>query len=216
MPSTIPTQRLNRGCSGRFAFLVILLGAIIVLLLITPWALRMGGRWTPALVWHGYGKTGVAGSSADSMLFLEVNPYPHSGRGSYSGRSDNIRGTAIVCTDRGESIPFRVSGRVDAWLDADGKPMTLRLGPPTTPGLLGPSNDTANQHYSFMLYGEWQGQQLRLSDHGSFAPVLAAIKSGAKYPTSGGKMPVVEHSVIVEYHKKVEFDALCSGKSSSF
>jgi hypothetical protein len=42
------------GCLGSVSFAIMLVLAL--LLLLNPWSLHMGGRWTPALTWHGVGQ----------------------------------------------------------------------------------------------------------------------------------------------------------------
>jgi hypothetical protein len=43
--------------------------ALAVMIFLNPWALRMGGRWTLALTWHGVGKLqSTSGASCDALF----------------------------------------------------------------------------------------------------------------------------------------------------
>jgi hypothetical protein len=44
----------------------------VVHVVLNPWALHIGGRWTPAMAWHGIGKL-QSTSGANYGLFTEVN-----------------------------------------------------------------------------------------------------------------------------------------------
>ncbi len=46
----------------------------VVYMVLNPWALHIGGRWTPAMTWHGVGKL-QSTSGANYGLFIEVNLY---------------------------------------------------------------------------------------------------------------------------------------------
>jgi hypothetical protein len=68
------------------------------MIFLNPWALRMGGRWTPALTWHGARKL-QSTSGASYGLFMEVT------LSSRHGRGHNLQGTAKLCTRQEEIFP---------------------------------------------------------------------------------------------------------------
>jgi len=183
----------------------ILLLCVAAMILISPWTLHMGGRPTPSLIWHGYGKMATA-HGVDSTFFLELNALS---RGTQRAakragwtRSDNIGGTAVLCIN-GDRIPFDVWGSVDAWLDADGRPMILHLTAP---------KDSPTR-YSATLYGGWHGGDLGLTDRGTLAPLLAR----GKLKSSGGSSATIpeNRSVILQYAKPSEFEAACRAQPGS-
>lgn len=107
-------KRSGCGCLGSISGAIALIFAVTIL--INPWALHMGGRWTPALVWHGVGKL-QSTSGVNYGLFLEVNPFVRHGRRG-SGRGTNLTRhgknlhTARRCvpTDRQRLSEARVAG----------------------------------------------------------------------------------------------------------
>jgi hypothetical protein len=206
-----PAQNAKPRSGFSIGIGMIVLLCMGVMLLVSPWTLHMGGRPTPSLIWHGYGKLGST-KGVDSLLFVELNALSRGSQkaGKRAGftRSDNIGGTAIVCTDKGERIPFDVRGGVDAWMDADRKPMVLHL--------TAPRNST--KHYSAMLYGEWLGGELGLSDHGTLASLLSAEQtkkgSGTNLTDRKAGNPV-ERSAIIQYARGRDFDEVCGANGGN-
>src|SRR5262245_19525822 len=101
IPAAKPAKprKFGCGCLGSVSFAIAL--ALGLLLLLNPWSLHMGGRLTPALVWHGVGKL-YSTTGASYGLYMEL--YPHlerSGRGAHSSRK-NLEGTAKICTPGGD------------------------------------------------------------------------------------------------------------------
>src|SRR5215475_4556449 len=112
-----PQKRRGCGCLGSITGAVVIL--IAVTLLIHPWALHIGGRWTPALTWHGVGKF-KSTSGAHYGLFMELTVASDRGRSSRS-----FSGTAKMCTPQGETYPLGVDGYLKgAFFDVEGKPVT--------------------------------------------------------------------------------------------
>jgi hypothetical protein len=96
--------RTRRGCGCCSSVTGAILFASAVFVGLNPWALHMGGRWTPALTWHGIGKL-QSTSGAKYGLFSDVSSYlPSRGR-STTGGHNNLPGTAKLCTPRERFIP---------------------------------------------------------------------------------------------------------------
>lgn len=190
------------GCLGSLTFAVVLV--IGLMLLLNPWSLHMGGRWTPALTWHGVGKL-HSSTGANYGLFMELSPHlEHSRRSGGLGPRKNIEGTAKICTPQGEIYPMTVDGYLRAWLDADNKPITfyLRSLKDTQPKL------------RIDLYGSWQGQQLALDDKGSMA-MSFAVDGKAKGYLIGTNAPAEGTTGNLQYATESEFAAACGAKAKS-
>jgi len=176
---------------------------VAVLVLLNPWALHMGGRWTPALMWHGIGNL-QSTTGAKYGLFLEVTLYVRSGRRSI-GSGNNLSGTAKLCTPQGEIYPLTVSGHIKrVWLDADRKPLTLYFR----------SAKDAQPRLNFELLGSWEGQQLVLEDRGNMAMSFAP-DGHAKGYLRGTNSPGENTTGIVHYATENEFATVCNSKSGN-
>ena len=99
-PRTAKQRKFGCGCLGSVTFAVPL--AAGVLLLLNPRALHRGGRWTPALTWHGVGKL-HSSTGATYGFFMELNPdLEQQHRVGTHGTRKNLVGTARICTPQGE------------------------------------------------------------------------------------------------------------------
>jgi len=213
IPGTLPgsgkvsktpgNKRRGCGCLGSLSAAIVFVLAVTVLL--NPWALRIGGRWTPAMTWHGVGKL-QSTSGANYGLFVEVTVYMRTGRrtSGFSGHK-NLQGTAKICTPQGEIYPLTVDGYLKrAWLDADGKPVTFYFRSPKD----------AQTKLSFELLGAWHGQELVLEDKGNMA--MSFLPDGrAKGYLQGMNSPKENTSGTLRYATESEFGAVCGNKKGS-
>lgn len=206
-PSSSPTKimplkkRRGCGCLGTASGAIVFVLAITLLL--NPWALHMGGRWTPALTWHGVGKL-QSKSGATYGLFVEVSVYLASGRRG-TGGGKNLQGTAKLCTPQGEIYPLTVSGYLKrAWLDADRKPVTFYFR--SLPG--------ADTKLNFELLGSWQGQELVLEDRGNMAMSFAP-DGRAKGYLNGTNSSKENTAGTIHYATENEFGAACSARNGN-
>ena len=171
--------------------------AVVAILVVNPWSLHIGGRWTPALTWHGIGQL-KSSTGATYGVFIEVGPEMHRGRG-----ASNLGGRAKLCTPQGEIYSLRVNGYLkQAWLDADGKPVTFYLRSP---------QDTRPK-ISFTLFGAWHGPELVLDDKGSMAMSFSA-DGGAKGYLQGQNGPKENTAGILRYATEGEFSSVCGDKA---
>jgi hypothetical protein len=199
-----PPKKRGCGCLGSVGFMIVV--AVGLLVFLNPWSLHMGGRWTPALTWHGVGKLHST-TGATYVFFIEVSPYlEHSRRGAGGlGPSQNISGTAKICTPQGEVYPVTVTGYLKhAWLDADGKPLTFYLR----------SKKDATPKLNLDLYGSWQGQQMVLEDKGNWAMSFAP-DGHAKGYLVGTNSPAENTSGSLSYAAEGDFTAACGGKGGT-
>jgi hypothetical protein len=165
-----------------------------------PWALHMGGRWTPAMVWHGYGKM-HASTGADYMVWMNIGPMAMASR--KSGRGDNFQGTAIVCTPQGSAITMDVFGHANGWLQAGGMKMLVSTQRGVRPTL------------AFRLTGAWNGPDLVLYDGGTLASSFRADGSPKGFE-QGLRAPQENAQLTLRYGKQIDFEALCRGGQSTF
>lgn len=200
------TAKKKRGCGclGSVAGLIVLVVTMLVLL--NPWSLHMGGRWTPALTWHGVG-TLHSTTGATYGFYMELWPYMSTGRrsGGYYGGHKNMEGTAKICTPQGGIYPMTVSGYLkNTWLDADGKPITFYLR----------SLKDAPTKLNVDLFGSWQGRELTLEDKGNMAMSFSA-DGNAKGYLHGVNAPSENTNGRLRYASESEFASVCEQKGKS-
>jgi len=194
-PGKQPAAAKRRGCitslSGALLF------AVAVILLIHPWALHMGGRWTPALTWHG-GGTLESSSGARYLLFLEVWLDRERGRSAKA-----LAGRARLCTPDGEPHELKVDGYVKGvWWNLEGRPVTFTFS----------NAKEAVPRLKFTLSGSWQGQRLVLEDQGSMALSFAS-DGRAKGYLAGATAPRESTTGRLAYGTAEQFP--CGGKSGT-
>lgn len=199
--SNIVPPKKRRGCGCLGSITGAILFTVAVFIGVNPWSLHIGGRWTPAMTWHGVGKL-QSTSGAKYGLFLEVNPYMESGRSGGMGGRNNVSGSAKICTPQGEIYPLDVRGYIKlVWLDVDRKPVTFYLR----------SKKNAQPKLNFELFGSWQGQQLVLEDKGNMAMSFAPDGSAKGYLV-GRNSPDETTSGTLHYATEAEFAEVCGTK----
>jgi hypothetical protein len=200
--NSTPPLKKRRGCGCFGSVTGAILLTILVYVGLNPWGLHIGRRWTPAMTWHGVGKL-QSTSGAFYGLFLEVSPDMQYRRHTTMGGSDNLRGSAKLCTPQGEIYPLTVSGHIKlVWLDVDRKPATFYFR----------SRKNVQPRLHFELYGSWQGQQLVLEDKGDMAMSFAA-DGRAKGYLKGTNSPNENTTGTLHYATESEFSSACSAKS---
>ncbi len=148
-------RRRRLGCLGALILLVIVLA--VVYTLPNPWALHIGGRFTPTESWQGYGAV-AASNGGRYELYLDLrggllNAGQH-GHASCSGRGcDSLAGSAKLCGTSGKTWTFALSGAVRSWWSTDGAATSVDLtdSPPLPDG------------WVVALHGAWHGPALALS-----------------------------------------------------
>jgi hypothetical protein len=186
---------------GRRRFGWLMLGATaiavyLVIALLNPWALHIGGRWTPLMYWTGTGEMATSGGTYPLLVTL----YPSS-HGS-TLRLDGLRpisglhGQARLCTVQGSQLLSLTGTIYGGWRSTDGALMEFRLleWNTTRDQLLGTS---ARRGY-FDLFGYWHGSQLVMNDRGEWS---SPFRSGLKIKTA---------SVTLRQGSKSDFEAACA------
>jgi hypothetical protein len=182
------------GCLGTIVVTVVV--GILSIFFFSPWALHMGGRLTPAMRWHGYGKM-HSSYDADYGLYLDIY-YSDPGRQRGGVQPSNLNGSAMLCGPKLQAHKYSLSGTVySAWLSADGKRTVLHLYSPKN-----------GQKLDFSLEGAWDGQQLVMNDRGSLA--AGFNQDGSPRGVGVGMYgPKEKADVTLEYGSQSDFEALC-------
>ena len=165
-PGRFGRRRRGRlGCLGLLVILVIVVIAVYVLP--NPWALHIGGRFTPLESWQGYG-TVAASNGGHYVLYLNLRGGMANGEHGHLSCSgtgcDSLFGSAKLCTESGQTYTFEVTGAVHSWLSTDGARTSVDLtdSPPLPDG------------WVVALHGVWHGPALELSSpDNSFTEVFS-------------------------------------------
>ncbi len=152
----------------RLGLLVVVVVAVVNVLA-PPWVFHIGGRFTPATVWDGYG-TVHASNGGDYVLYahlqggLNIARYGPGGCDDVSGCS-NLRGSARLCTQQGKTYSFALDGVVSTWWSTNGArtSITLRPSPPRS----------MPAGFVFVFAGVWRGATLPVANRdNSFTEVF--------------------------------------------
>ncbi len=186
-------RRKLRGFSGLLLVLALVYGGIAVM---NPWAVHMGGRWTPLLIWTGTGR--LVTSSGTYPLLVTLSPSSHFSRLRLDGLrpTGGLSGWGWLCTSRGNILRLRLYGTMyGAWRSTDGALISLQM-------LERIQNfPTIQDGGSFELFGHWVGPQLVMDDRKEWsAPFRSEIRIKAA-------------SVTLKPGNESEFKAGCAATS---
>jgi len=156
----------KRGRLGWFAFLVLMTIVLAFLYAgLTPWALHIGGRQTWGEVWDGYGAL-QASNGGRYVLFTHLQggllggSGPSRRGGGLHPRTDNLHGSAELCTTSGATHTFKLTGVVDTFWTTDNAETAIGLTGGVPVRLLG--------GWVVSLRGRWHGPELELTADSSF------------------------------------------------
>jgi hypothetical protein len=191
----------RRGRFGWLGLAGVVVVVYLVIALLNPWALHIGGRWTPFLTWTGTGR--LVTSGGNYPLFITLSPSRHGSRLRLNGLRpiSGVDGRGWLCTPRG-TIPLRLSGTIyGRWRSTDGALMEFRLLEWNTvrQQIIGTS---ARRGY-FDLFGYWHGPKLVMDDRGEWS---APFRSGLK---------IGHASVNLTWGTKSDFEKACAVVSAS-
>ncbi len=190
--AAVPSRPRRRGRFGIFGLLLCLAFVYGVLVLINPWALHMGNRWTPLLYWTGSGQ--LVTNSRTYPLFVTMYPSRHQSTLRLDGLrpTGGLDGTGSLCTARGVMVPLELTGTIyDGWRSTDGSLVEFRL-------LERRSTFNGQSRGYFNLFGHWKGPELTMEDRGQYAHTF---RSGLK----------IEHaSVNLKWASYSDFKATCA------
>jgi hypothetical protein len=143
------------------------LALIAVYVVPTPWALHIGGQFTPLESWSGYGSV-QASNGGRYVLFIQFRGgiAGRRGRPSCSGRGcTSMFGTARMCTEGGKMHTFNLDGEVHGWWTTDGSRTSIALTRGTP--------DQLPSGWVVAFRGVWDGPSLSLeSPDNSFTEVF--------------------------------------------
>lgn len=149
-------HRRRIGCLGSLVLVLVVL--LVVYTLPNPWALHIGGRFTPLESWEGLGAV-TASNGGHYELYVNfmaglLNGGEH-GHAVCSGTGgcNELRGTGKLCTTSGKTWTFELAGDVRTWWATDGAATSVDLtnSPPLPDGWL------------VAFHGNWRGPELVLS-----------------------------------------------------
>jgi hypothetical protein len=155
-----PPRRRRRGLRGlrvRWLLLAALAAVLVIYAGLTPWALHMGGRFTPLEEWDGYGAV-AASNGGHYLLFTHL----HGGMVSNSsgglacdgfGHCDSLQGQGKLCTRSGHTYTFDLRGAVHGWWTTNGSRTSVDLTGPQLP-----------DGWVVAFSGVWHGPALLLAD----------------------------------------------------
>jgi len=165
-PAEIPMRKRPRvGCLGCLwqVGLVLVLGCVLVIAmtgLFYPWAFYLGGKFHPLPYWQGWGQ--LRAKSGGYVLFVRFEPTP---RGSRMYLESNLKGTAYLCTPRGEKFRMKLGGGMRKHLNVSTDGEAIHLYMDYWPALSG--QFISDHRPSIELRGHWKNPNLVMDDHGS-------------------------------------------------
>lgn len=189
----------RRGSFAMVFWALLFGGAILyaVVVLTGPWAVHIGGRWTPLLTWSGSGKLLTKGG-IEYPLYVSFFPSSHFSQLRMDGQrpTGGLQGSAWLCTSRGVTQRLELSGTIyGAWRTTEGSLMALRL--------LEPRIINVGQEQGFFdLVGRWHGPELVMDDRGSIGD---RFRSGLR----------IEHaSVTLDWGSYSAFKSACASATN--
>jgi hypothetical protein len=196
-----PGRRPRRfGCLTFLALLIFLL--IFIDILPTPWALHIGGRFTPLATWDGYGQV-RASNGGRYVLSAQLRGGLIASIGALecSMRSgcDTLHGSAQMCAENGKTYSFALSGAVHSWLSTNGATTDISLS--------GSSPTPLPGGRVVAFHGVWHGPALALaSPDNSFTEVFTprgTIRTTASATGAGTA------TVTLRYGSAADFSRAC-------
>jgi hypothetical protein len=196
-PSMPPEPRRSRR---RYLVMAVAVLVVVAALAIAypPWAFHIGGRSTPGLTWDGVGTVTATNGGRYVLATHLIGGLP--GTGSHASTScstrgcDSLHGTAQLCTKRGSTYTFRLTGAVHAWWSTDGATTSVDLtsGPTALP-----------DGWVVALHGRWDGPRLSLSSpDNSFTEVFTpqgAIRTTTSTADAGGAQVTLSYGTVAAF-----------------
>src|SRR4051794_2331041 len=158
---------IRMGIRRKSPFLALLVAIVIAagVLLTSPWALHIGGRWTPFLTWWGSGKLRTK-NGVEYPLYVMLYPASHFSRLHFEGKppTGGVQGSACLCTAPGVSQYLKLSGTIyGGWSSTEDGIIGFRLLEPTIIDL------GQKRAGYFNLSGRWKGPELLMDDRDSWS-----------------------------------------------
>jgi len=155
-PDRNPFQPRGRRRGGWLKLLLILIVVIFAVFVApTPWALHIGGTFTPLETWSGYGAV-QASNGGLYVLFTRfqggITGGGEDGPSCSSRGCDTLFGNAQLCTRSGQAYTFSLTGAVHSWWSTDGARTSVDLTGPRLP-----------DGWVVAFHGSWHGAALPLA-----------------------------------------------------
>jgi len=147
--------------------LILVVVALCVYILPSPWAFHIGGKFSPFGEWDGYGPI-QASSGGRYLLYTHLRGglLNNHGQGgcNFTG-CDTLTGTAQLCTQGGQHYTFKLTGTVHGWYSTEGSKTNIDL--------TGGTPDRLPSGWTVAFHGTWHGAELPITDTGgSFTKVF--------------------------------------------
>jgi hypothetical protein len=188
-------MRQGRGSLGKLFWTLVLCGVLVyaVVVVMDPWSVHMGGRWTPLLTWHGSGKLHTK-SGVEYPLYVSVYPSSHFSQLRLDGLrpTGGLQGSGWLCSSPGVTQRLELSGTIyGGWRSTEDSLMAFRL---LEPKII----DVGQGQGFFDLAGRWHGPKLVMDDRNSIGN---PFRSGLR----------IEHaSVTLDWGSYSDFKAVCA------
>jgi len=126
----------------------------VVYILPTPWALHIGGKFTPLEQWDGVAAV-TATNGGHYVLFAHLQGGLMGTRHpcSFTGGCDTLHGNAKLCTEDGSTYLLKLTGAVHSWWSTDGANTTIDL-----------TSNSLPDGWVVAFRGKWAGSVLPLAD----------------------------------------------------
>jgi hypothetical protein len=150
------SRRRQRRRLGAPALLGIAAGAVLFVYIVpTPWALHIGGKFTPLENWDGVAAINAT-NGGHYVLFAHLQGGIMGGGANgcgFPGGCDTLHGNAKLCTENGTTYAFGLSGKVDSWWSTDGATTSIDLTGKHLP-----------DGWVVAFKGKWAGPALPIAD----------------------------------------------------
>jgi hypothetical protein len=173
-------------------------GALVygVVVALDPWALHIGGRFTPLLTWQGSGRL-LTKSGAVYPMYISFFPSSHFSRLHMDGLrpTGGTQGNGWLCTAPGQTVRLTLSGTIyGAWRSTEDSLMAFRV--------VEFQNFNVGQRQGYFdLIGRWRGPELVMDGR---TTVGGTFNSGLR----------IEHpSVTFNWGSYSDFKAVCANSA---
>ncbi len=114
-----PAKR-SRGPVWLRLLLILIVAVLLIGVLPAPWALDIGGHFSPLGEWDGYGPV-QASNGGHYLMFTHLHGGVTNGDDSACGirGCHSLTGNAQVCTSSGQRYTFDLTGTVHGWLSTN-------------------------------------------------------------------------------------------------
>ena len=190
-------RRRRFGIAGLLVCAVLFYAVVAAL---DPWAMHMGGSWTPLLYWTGTGN--LVTSNGTYPIYVWFFPGSHFSQLHMDGLrpTGGIQGGGSLCESAGKVVPLRLSGTIrGGWKTTEGALIEVDFRVLEKSSL---RQAVAYARYGgyFRLFGYWHGAKLTMDDR-------------AESSTSSHLGTGIQHaSLILTPGSKSDFDTACQGR----